>query len=429
MADTVILGSGVIGLSTAYYLLQHQSGSTIHLVDSANELFASASGFAGGFLAKDWFRPELAALAALSFEEHRRLAEQENGRDNWGYAKSVTLSYDPDGSLTMIGGGGKKKRGEDWLLEGTSRAGLVDARRELEDGEVPAWLRRTDGDSVRVIDDGSGTAIVDPLRFCKFLLEKVKAAGVQIHNPAVATRLETDEAGKLSGVAVSHPDGSDETVIIPASRVLLSAGCWTPHVFHDLFKNRYYIDIPIESLGGHSLVVKAPQKVTTCHSVYTTMDGLSPEVYSRPDGVIYVAGVNHASIPLPKPRVKAVTFDESVQKLKDIARRLIATPEGGQEEDLEIVREGLCFRPITKRGTPYIARLPEDKLGEDFTTARGGGGDGAEGGSGLGLGGGGVFIAAGHGPWGISLSLGTGKVMAEMMSGKPLSADISSLGF
>ncbi|EGR46893.1 uncharacterized protein TRIREDRAFT_80034 [Trichoderma reesei QM6a] len=353
MADTVILGSGVIGLSTAYYLLQHQPGNTIHLVDSANELFASASGFAGGFLAKDWFRPELAALAALSFEEHRRLAEQENGRDNWGYAKSVTLSYDPDG-LVM---GEDKKRGEDWLLEGTSRAGLVDVRRELEDGEVPAWLRRTEGDSVRVIDDGSGTAIVDPLRFCKFLLEKVKAAGVQIHNPAVATRLETDEAGKLSGVMT-----------------------------------------------------------TTCHSVYTTMDGLSPEVYSRPDGVIYVAGVNHASIPLPKPRVKAVTFDESVQKLKDIARRLIATPEGGQqEEDLEIVREGLCFRPITKRGTPYIARLPEDKLGEDFTTARGDGG--------------GVFIAAGHGPWGISLSLGTGKVMAEMMSGKPLSADISSLGF
>jgi glycine/D-amino acid oxidase-like deaminating enzyme len=27
---------------------------------------------------------------------------------------------------------------------------------------------------------------------------------------------------------------------------------------------------------------------------------------------------------------------------------------------------------------------------------------------------GGVFIAAGHGPWGISLSLGTGKVMSEI---------------
>ncbi|EHK19005.1 uncharacterized protein TRIVIDRAFT_43790 [Trichoderma virens Gv29-8] len=345
MANTVILGSGVIGLSTAYYLLQHQPGDSIHLVDSANELFASASGFAGGFLAKDWFRPELMPLAELSFEEHRKLAEEENGRERWGYAKSVTVSYEPNGPLL------NGKRGEDWLLEGTSRAGVVDSRREHQDGEVPGWLRRVDGDSVSVIDDGSGTAIVDPLRFCKFLLEKVKAAGVHIHNPASASRIETDEAGKLSGV-------------------------------------------------------------TTCHSVYTTMDALSPEVYSRTDGVIYVAGVNHASIPLPKPTVKAVTFNESIEKLKNIARRLIATPNG---EDLEIVREGLCFRPITKRGTPYIARLPEDKLGEDFRSTEQAPG--------------GVFIASGHGPWGISLSLGTGKVVAEMMSGKPLSADISSLGF
>lgn len=234
---------------------------------------------------------------------------------------------------------------------------------------------------------------------------------MHIHNPASASRVETDEGGKLSGVVVSHAGTSEETVI-PATRVLLSAGCWTPHIFHDLFKNRYYIDLPIESLGGHSLIVKAPGEVTTCHSVYTTMDALSPEVYSRPDGVIYVAGVNHASIPLPKPTVKAVTFDESIEKLKDIARRLIVTPNG---EDLEIIREGLCFRPITKRGTPYIARLPEEKLGEDFKTAEEAMG--------------GVYIASGHGPWGISLSLGTGKVVAEMMSGKPLSADISSLGF
>lgn len=154
MAHTVILGSGVIGLSTAFYLRQHQPGATIHLVDSAQELFSSASGYAGGFLAKDWFRPDLVALAELSFEEHKKLAEEENGRERWAYAKSVTVSYEPNGPL--LGG----KRGEDWLLEGTSRAELVEARREHRDGEVPEWLRRVEGDSVNVIDDGSGTAIV-----------------------------------------------------------------------------------------------------------------------------------------------------------------------------------------------------------------------------------------------------------------------------
>lgn len=55
MSNTVILGSGIIGLSTAYYL--SESGNTepesIHLVDPIAELFHCASGFAGGFLAED----------------------------------------------------------------------------------------------------------------------------------------------------------------------------------------------------------------------------------------------------------------------------------------------------------------------------------------------------------------------------------------
>ncbi|KAL6901520.1 FAD dependent oxidoreductase [Trichoderma evansii] len=405
MTHTVILGSGVIGLSAAFYLRQHQPGTTIHLVDSAQELFSSASGYAGGFLAKDWFRPDLVPLAELSFEEHRRLAEEENGRERWAYAKSVTVSYEPNGPLL------DGKRGEDWLLEGTSRAGLVDTRREHKEGEVPDWLRRVDGDSVTVVDDGSGTAIVDPLLFCQFLLEKAKAAGVRIHNPAEALRLKTDGDGKLSGVVIKNTKTSEETVI-PATKVLLAAGSWTPNVFKTLFKDRFSIDIPIGGLGGHSLVLKAPSEVTTCHSVYTTMGAHSPEIYSRPNGEIYVAGVNSPELSVPGPAVKAATLSEPLEKLKDIARRLIATPGG---EDLEVVREGLCFRPITNRGTPYIARLTDEKLGEDTKLK-----EGEEGG---------VFIAAGHGPWGISLSLGTGKVVAEMLSGKPLSVDISTLGF
>jgi glycine/D-amino acid oxidase-like deaminating enzyme len=52
---TVILGSGIIGLSTAYFL--SGSGNTdpksIHLVDASTELFRCASGLAGGFLSAD----------------------------------------------------------------------------------------------------------------------------------------------------------------------------------------------------------------------------------------------------------------------------------------------------------------------------------------------------------------------------------------
>lgn len=52
---TVILGTGIVGLSTAYFL--SESGNTkpesITLVDSSPELFRCASGLAGGFLAAD----------------------------------------------------------------------------------------------------------------------------------------------------------------------------------------------------------------------------------------------------------------------------------------------------------------------------------------------------------------------------------------
>lgn len=55
-SNTVIVGAGIIGLATAYYL--SESGITpaksIHIVDTAEALFEGcASGMAAGFLAED----------------------------------------------------------------------------------------------------------------------------------------------------------------------------------------------------------------------------------------------------------------------------------------------------------------------------------------------------------------------------------------
>lgn len=40
---------------------------------------------------------------------------------------------------------------------------------------------------------------------------------------------------------------------------------------------------------------------------------------------------------------------------------------------------------------------------------------------------GGVFLAAGHGAWGICQAPGTGLVMAELIEGRPTTANISAL--
>jgi glycine/D-amino acid oxidase-like deaminating enzyme len=53
--NTVIIGSGIIGLCTAYFLSESGNAEpeSIYLVDASSELFRCASGFAGGFLAAD----------------------------------------------------------------------------------------------------------------------------------------------------------------------------------------------------------------------------------------------------------------------------------------------------------------------------------------------------------------------------------------
>lgn len=53
--NTIILGAGIIGTATAYYLSLSPDtpAQSIHLVETTPELFSSASGYAGGFLAKD----------------------------------------------------------------------------------------------------------------------------------------------------------------------------------------------------------------------------------------------------------------------------------------------------------------------------------------------------------------------------------------
>ncbi len=154
---TAILGTGIVGTSTAYYLSKSQTSSSIHLVEPSPTLFASASGYAGGFLAKDWFPPAAAGLGALSFEEHRRLAEEQNGREKWGYSRSSVTSYTPAKSGTK----GSRKGGDDWLRYGSSRAEAAAGLSEVVDeGVEPRWLGRVEGDRVDVISEEGTTAQV-----------------------------------------------------------------------------------------------------------------------------------------------------------------------------------------------------------------------------------------------------------------------------
>jgi len=446
---TVIVGTGIIGTATAYYLSQQPSNTTpsdIHLIESSPRLFASASGYAAGFCARNWYSDSVAPLGDLGFELHQQLAKENDGAKQWGYSRSTGTSWAQDSRSV--------KRGDDWLRGGTSRAEMASLHEHVR-GKGPAWLRQARGGKLEVISEDSTTAQVDPLRLSQFLLKSCISRGVKLHQSAKPVAIQTSPAGKLESINIvpSSPDETWlETTAIPCTRLVITAGAWTDRVFSTLFP-KSSTRIPISSLAGHSLLLRSPRwKVgdellspsiapntakaymrglhndcgnveahesgAGCHAVFTTDEaGYSPEIFSRAGGEIYIAGLNDAALPLPDLATDREIDAKSVEVLRKTARRLLsASPdvmadgEDEGEDDLEVLREGLCFRPVTEKGTPIITKVCDSKLGGASTE------------------GGGVWIAAGHGPWGISLSLGTGKVMSEMIEGRETSCDVSRLG-
>lgn len=422
--STIIIGAGIIGTSIAYYLSESSADpSAIHIIESSSRLFASASGYAAGFLAKDWFPHAAAELGVLSFALHEQLAKEHDGGQRWGYAPSTALSLgvEKEGG----DGGGRAVRGEDWLLDGTSRAEVAIADGVKNEDGIPAWLTKQDGGSLDVISGKDGCAQVDPRRLCEFLMESCQARGVQVHYPAQVVSVNKDEEGSVLGVKLIS-GGDDVPKELACKNIVIASGAWTPAVFKKLFPNST-ISIPISPLAGHSLLIQSPrhslldeEKYGGSHAIFsapTKNYSWAPELFSRRGGDIYIAGLNDATIPLPKLATGAIIADDSMAELKKAAIQLLgrATLDDNRitEDDLDVRREALCFRPVTKRGTPIIAKVSDCDLGEDIESPGGGGG---------------IYVVAGHGLWGISLSLGSGKVVAEMICCEKTSADISELG-
>jgi glycine/D-amino acid oxidase-like deaminating enzyme len=442
---TVIIGGGIIGLSIAYYLSLSSPQERITIIDSSSKLLESASGFAGGFLARDWFDPRIAAFGDFSFNEHRRLAEAHGGRRRWGYAGAHVYSLNLDDAPKGV-------RGEDWLLAGTSRAGAVGRGAEghvsapgenvNEDG-TPSWICPQEKASWATIAGAEDCAQVEPRRLCEFLLEECEKRGVKIYLSTKATQIVPNTDGKTSKLKLESTAGSTESQVVECSNIVLAAGCWTPRVFATLFPQSR-ISIEIDSLAGHSLLYRTSRYAKPfvniaegdgskihgkdkyiSYSIYcppTKHWSFSAEAYARLnqnfEPEIWIGGLNHDSKELPLPELatdsKKLIRRHEVANLRAAAVKLTgvkgSSPEQPTQDDLDVAWEGLCFRPVSKSGVPIIGKVGPRDLGRGF----------AEGGAN-------VWVAGGHGPWGIVMGLGTGIVMADMLSGKNPNVDISAM--
>ena len=136
--DIIVVGSGIIGLCTAYYLLTSPllpPSSRLTLLENCSTIAPGASSFAGGLVAggkgDDWQGAPSRSLARLSWRLHCELA-RELGGERYGWREC--------GAVGLRVGGGETSM--------SAYRTLPDGKRDAVEGD---WL---DGERMDMTGEG-----------------------------------------------------------------------------------------------------------------------------------------------------------------------------------------------------------------------------------------------------------------------------------
>ncbi|KAJ6258834.1 hypothetical protein Dda_6888 [Drechslerella dactyloides] len=280
----VVVGGGIIGVSTAYFLSRHPANPSVTLIE-ASSIACGASGKAGGLLALDWHGVETASLARLSYNLHASLADQHNGRERWGYRELNTLEVS---------------------CEEVSQAN------QNKSSNIPSWLRGHAIRKVRNIGSPKTTAQVHPRLFCEAMVQESKNLKIirgyvtkilgSAENPSTGVEVETD--GVIS--------------VLEAEVVVVAAGPWTTKLLPS---------IPVSSQRAHSITIGTTNPVSP-YALFTSIkmrsgNVVTPEIYPR-QHEIYACGDIDKLVPLPK-LAKDVQVDQ--ERCKEIVKNISALSE------------------------------------------------------------------------------------------------------
>ncbi len=414
-SPVVVVGGGIIGLSTAYYLsLARKSGRSITVLDSASVLFAGASGKANGMLGDYGFKPEADSLGKLSWNLHRQLARMHKGRAVWGYREVMVYKLQrptySNASEGVLGSMYPVAPLPTWYRDLGRHASILVSSHEhaarMLVSPMPAKYPQ--------LIIGS-----NPVDFCKFLQKKCEEMGVQILLDTTITSVEVTH-GSLKSVTIAC---NKKRGTLDCRSLVIAAGPWSESVLSGLFPDsRVRIPSNKQSSSGNYMIVKVPgwdgtQDTRVCHQIYLEdLFGLKVDISSRPDGTLYIGGTLSAQEELPETSTDVRPQPKYVREMKKLVESVLRC----SSDDIEILETGRAYRPCLEHGRPIVARIPlDDLLGMRYRDRT----EGREVEQG-----GGVYLNVGHGFDGITLGPGSGKVMSELIErGESLSADTLEL--
>ncbi|KAL2068313.1 hypothetical protein VTL71DRAFT_16411 [Oculimacula yallundae] len=413
--NIVVVGGGIIGCTTAYFLTRHPSFNptkhTITILESQS-IASGASGKAGGLLAL-WAYPS--CIVPLSYKLHAELAKEHDGEKRWGYralhcgslsAKGRDYSSLPSERTNNSNGNGDGDAPGGAKAEWQKLPKTENGNTKSAPKNIPRDLDWFDDEAVKAYSEmgtPSTTAQVHPYQFTTSMASLAESSGAKI---ILGSVISIDYSGPGGVKSVTYEDKETKVShILPATDLVLAAGPWTKHIFPAA---------PIEATRAHSVVIKTD---VSPYAVFSDIhlprdfgqgvDGqgtkkrrhgrsVAPEMYARPDGTVYACGEGDTLVPLPANSSLVVTSPSHCEDIISYVGSISAPLRKGA-----ILTQQACYLPSVEGGGGPL-------IGE--TGIRG------------------LYIATGHTCWGIQNSCATGKLMSEFIfEGGAKSADIREL--
>lgn len=423
--NIVVIGGGIIGCSSAYFLTRHPSyDPSKHKITvlEATKIAGGASGKAGGLLAL-WAYPS--SIVPLSYRLHKQLADEHGGDERWGYRALHVGQVSCKGrqleqpSKSSVKGKDNEMDGENGDVgENKERVSLQkrskEAMAKLRSAGMPAELDWIDPDCNPYYDemgDPSTTAQVHPYQFAASMADLAKEKGADIRIGAKVSSINyTSDGQGVESVTYEDKNNDNKKETILATDIIISAGPWTRSV---------YPSAPIAALRAHSVTIK-PSRPVSAYALFTQIklpsgfaqkqsgggklmrairgeQIVTPEIYARPKDEVYACGEGDRLVPLPKS-TDLVEVDES--RCQDIVDYVSAISD--ELRDGEVTARQACYLPNVAAGAggPLVGHAGVK----------------------------GLYIAAGHTCWGIQNAPGTGKLMSEFVfDGEAKSAKVKNL--
>jgi D-amino-acid dehydrogenase len=401
--DTVVVGAGVVGLSTAYAL--HRGGHRVTVIEAREgpglgTSFANAGGLCPSF-AGPWAAPGMVAKAlkwmlspAAPLKIRLRpdpgqwrwllafARECEGGRSTANKRAMQAIAHYSHACLDEVvrDTGVVFDHGRGGVLQTFSSAGTADAGRRASDvlrgigiahhwlapeeiAQVEPGLDRGAGfhGALHFPDDGTG----DAHAFARGLARLLEADGVAFRWGTELRGLRS-EGGRLRALSTSQGE-------IETARAVLATGP---------YGRAFAPEVPLYPVKGYSLTYAGvPHGAGPVSSV---MDEDSKIMFTRLGDRLRVGGV--AELDGMNPRLRPA----QTGAMASVARRLFPGVEGGTPA----VWAG--FRPMTPDGRP--------RIGPSRSTR-------------------GLWLNLGHGSNGWTQAAGAGRLLADLLCGRPPAID------